>query len=231
MEPSSAAGLAAPEPCPAMTAMPGIIAFDNAGVRGFLHRPDGAGDDGVVLTHGAGGNCAAPVLVAAAAACAAAGLWVLRCDLPFRQRRPSGPPSPSGAAADREGLRSAVAAMRGVVPGRVFLGGHSYGGRQASMLAAEEPGVAAALLLLSYPLHPPKKPEQLRTAHFPLLRVPVVFVHGEADPFGSIEALREAVALIPAAAQIIPVAGAGHDLKRARFDAAPAVAALLASAG
>jgi hypothetical protein len=214
-----------------VTAISGITAFENAGVRGFLHQPDRPGDDGVVLTHGAGGNCAAPMLVAIAAAFAAAGLCALRCDLPFRQLRPSGPPSPAGAAADREGLRGAVAAMRGLVPGRVFLGGHSYGGRQASMLAAEDPHVAAALLLLSYPLHPPKKPEQLRTGHFPQLRVPAVFVHGAADPFGSIEALRAAVSLIPAAAQIIPVAGAGHDLKRGRLDAAPVVAALLASAG
>src|SRR5208283_483441 len=111
------------------------------------------------------------------------GVCVLRYDLPFRQKRPHGPPSPSTSAADREGLRDAVAAMRAIVPGRVFLGGQSYGGRQASMLAAECPQLAAALLLLSYPLHPPGKPEQPRTAHFPALRTPSLFVHGPRDPF------------------------------------------------
>ena len=123
---------------------------------------------------------------------------MLRCDLPFRQRRATGPPSPSTAAADREGLRRAVEAMRELVPGQVFLGGQSYGGRQATMLAADEPEVAAALLLFSYPLHPPGKPDRLRTEHFPRLRVPAVFVQGSADPFGSLAELRSAVALIPA---------------------------------
>ena len=133
----------------------------------------------------------APLLAAAADAFADAGLWVLRCDLPFRQRRPTGPPSPATAAADREGLRSAVEAMRELVPGAVFLGGQSYGGRQATMLAADEPELAAGLLLFSYPLHPPGKPDRLRTEHFPRLRVPAVFVQGTADPFGSIDGGRD----------------------------------------
>jgi uncharacterized protein len=207
--------------------MASIIPFEKAGVRGFLHRPDGASEEGLVLTHGAGGNCNAPLLVEAANAFSAAGLCVLRCDLPFRQRRPSGPPSPASAAADRAGLRSAIAAMRGIVSGRVFLGGLSYGGRQVTMLAADEPGLAKALLLLSYPLHPPGKPTQLRTEHFPRLRVRAVFVHGTVDPFGSIEELRSAVSMIPAPVQIIPIEGAGHDLRRGRFDLKVLVTALL----
>jgi uncharacterized protein len=161
------------------------IPFERPGVRGVLHRPYDIGGHGLVLTHGAGGNCHSPLLVSAAEAFAAAGLSVLRCDLPFRQRRPKGPPSPASAAADREGLRQALVAMRGIVPGPVALGGLSYGGRQASMLAAEQPDMAA-LLLLSYPLHPPGKPERLRIEHFPGLSVPSVFVQGTRDPFGSI---------------------------------------------
>jgi predicted alpha/beta-hydrolase family hydrolase len=204
-----------------------VVPFERPGVRGFLHRPEGAPEQGLVLTHGAGGNCNAPLLIAAADAFCGHGLCVLRCDLPFRQRRPSGPPSPATAAADREGLRSAVAALRVIVSGPVFLGGQSYGGRQASMLAADEAGVAAALLLFSYPLHPPGKPERLRTEHFPRLRMPAVFVQGSADPFGSLEQLRSAVSLIPARVRIIPVAGAGHDLKRGRFDLEAVVNALL----
>jgi uncharacterized protein len=203
------------------------IAFEDGGVRGFLHRPRSANGPGLVLTHGAGGDCRMPLLVAAAEAFVAAGVTVLRCDLPFRQRRPKGPPSPSGAAADRAGLREAAGALRRAVAGPVFLGGQSYGGRQATMLAAEEPGLADALLLFSYPLHPPGRPERLRTEHFPRLAVPALFVSGTADPFGAPNDLRVAVGLIFARTRIIVVDGAGHDLRRGRFDLAAVAAALL----
>src|SRR6266851_9977912 len=205
-----------------------IVAFETEGVRGFLHRPDGASRGGLILTHGAGGNCNAPLLVAAAAAFSAAGFEALRVDLPFRQRRPTGPPSPANAAADRAGLRQAVAALRAIVPGPITLGGQSYGGRQSTMLAADEPGLVEALLLFSYPLHPPGKPERLRTEHFPRLRIPALFVHGTADPFGSIAELRLAVSLIPAPVQVMQIEGAGHDLRRGRFDLGAVVAAALA---
>ena len=128
------------------------------------------------------------------------------------------PPSPAGAVADRAGLREAVVKMRSLVQGRVFLGGHSYGGRQSTMLAAEEPGLVDGLLLLSYPLHPPGKPAQLRTAHFPSLRTTAVFVHGTKDEFGSIEEMRAALELIPAHVELVPVEGAGHDLGKGRKD-------------
>jgi predicted alpha/beta-hydrolase family hydrolase len=99
---------------------------------------------------------------------------------------------------------------------RVFLAGHSYGGRQASMFCAEQPEeesqLAAGLLLLSYPLHPPRKPEQLRTQHFFHLSTPALFVHGTRDPFGSVAEIEQAVKLIPAKTKILPVEGAGHDL-------------------
>src|SRR6266849_1619987 len=74
-------------------------------VRGFLHRPAGPPRRGLVLTHGAGSDCDAPLLLAMAAAFVRAGFTVLRCDLPFRQARAVGPPLPHGAARDRAGLR------------------------------------------------------------------------------------------------------------------------------
>ncbi len=181
-------------------------------VRGYLHRPATAGGDGLVLTHGAGGNCHTPLLQALAVAFADEGVVVLRCDLPYRQARASGPPSPGTAARDREGLRHALQAMREIARGRVYLGGQSYGGRQASLLAADEAGLAAALLLLSYPLHPPGRPAELRTAHLPKLTTPALFVHGTQDPFGSITELNAARALIPAPTALLTVEGAGHDL-------------------
>lgn len=189
--------------------------FHRDGVSGVLHRPDLPNGDAVVLTHGAGSNCNAPLLARLASAFADAGLIALRYDLPYRQQRRSGPPHPSSAAKDRDGVRQAVHAIGEFATGRIFAGGHSYGGRQTAMLAAEEPALAAGLLLLSYPLHPPGKPENLRTAFFPNLKIPALFVHGSADPFGSLEELREAIAIIPASTDLLPVEGAGHDLKRA----------------
>src|SRR5579872_1420355 len=141
------------------------ISVDDLPVRGFLHVPAGGGANCLVLTHGAGANAASPLLTAMAEAFCESGLIVLRCDLPFRQARPHGPPPRGSAERDQAGLRAALAAMRRVTAGRIYLGGHSYGGRQASMLAASETGVAEALLLLSYPLHPPQRPAELRTAH------------------------------------------------------------------
>jgi predicted alpha/beta-hydrolase family hydrolase len=191
--------------------------YDAEGVRGYLHKAGGA-RDGMALTHGAGGNCNAPLLLAVADAFQAAGVTVLRCDLPFRQQRPSGPPRPADAAKDRAGLRAAVAAMRQLVAGRIVLAGLSYGGRQASMLAAEEPQLVEALMLLSYPLHPPGKPAQMRTAHLPELRSRALFVHGSNDPFGSIGEMEAALRIITAPHELIVIEGAGHDLRRGRFD-------------
>jgi uncharacterized protein len=94
----------------------------------------------------------------------------------------------------------------------VFLGGHSYGGRQASMLAADQPGLMDGLLLLSYPLHPPQKPAELRTAHFPRLQTPALFVSGNCDGFGSIDELGSALKLIPARTELLSIPGAGHEL-------------------
>jgi predicted alpha/beta-hydrolase family hydrolase len=187
-------------------------------VRGYLHRPAREPEGIAVLAHGAGSNANALLLVWVARALCEGGLLVLRCDLPYRQRRASGPPRPAEAAGDREGLLRAVEEMRRLSPGPVLLGGQSYGGRQASMLAADQPGTADCLLLLSYPLHPPGKPEQVRTAHLPRLRQPCLFVHGARDPFGSIEEMRDALRLV-GRSELMMVEGAGHDLKGANASA------------
>jgi uncharacterized protein len=181
-------------------------------VRGFLHVPAEANGDGLVLTHGAGANCGSRLLMAVAEAFAEVGVMVLRCDLPFRQQRPQGPPFPGSAATDRNGLLRAARVLQETAPGRIYLGGHSYGGRQASILAAEEKRLAAGLLLLSYPLHPPRKPTELRVAHFPQLETPALFVHGSRDPFGSVEELSSALKLIPSRSLLLEVAGSGHEL-------------------
>jgi len=181
-------------------------------VRGFLHEPSQTNGDALILTHGAGANCQSKLLIALADAFVGVGYLVVRCDLPFRQSRPHGPPFPAMAARDREGLRRAVDLLRSRTSGRIFLGGHSYGGRQGSMLAAEQSQLAAGLLLLSYPLHPPRKAAELRTAHFPQLKTPSLFVHGGRDPFGSHDEMKAALALIPAKALLMEIEGAGHEL-------------------
>jgi hypothetical protein len=181
-------------------------------VRGFLHEPAQANGNALVLTHGAGANCQSRLLTALAGAFAETGFLVLRCDLPFRQLRPFGPPFPALASRDREGLQRAVEVLRQKASGHIFLGGHSYGGRQASILAAEQRDLVAGLLLLSYPLHPPRKPTELRTAHFPQLHTPALFVHGARDPFGSHEELRSAMALLPGKNRLLEIEGAGHEL-------------------
>ena len=181
-------------------------------VRGYLDTPETPNGDGLVLSHGAGSNAQSPLLIALAETFSANGFTVLRCDLPYRQSRSFGPPGPSDAARDRAGLKNALAAVRRMIPGRLFLGGHSYGGRQSSMLCAEEPDLVAALLLLSYPLHPPRKPEQQRTQHLPDLRTPTLFVHGTRDPFGSIAEMEHTRKMIPAKTKLLVLEGAGHDL-------------------
>jgi predicted alpha/beta-hydrolase family hydrolase len=186
----------------------------------FLHKPETPNGNSVILTHGAGSDSNSRLLVAVAEALSAAGFVVLRFDLPFRQSRPQGPPLPAHAAADRAGLRDAANAIRERTKGRLVLGGHSYGGRQSSMLAAEDPKVADALLLLSYPLHPPRKPEQLRTAHLPDVKAPAVFVHGTRDPFGSPEEMRGALQHMGGPSVLSLLQGAGHDLRSGKFDIA-----------
>jgi predicted alpha/beta-hydrolase family hydrolase len=180
-------------------------------VRGALHHVPGS-VDALVLTHGAGSDHRAPMLIAVADVFARAGVTVLRCDLPFRQARASGPPSVSAAPRDRHGLANALEAVAPYATRRRFVGGHSYGGRQASMLLAEAKDAAHGLLLMSYPLHPPGKPERARAAHLAEIGVPTLFVHGTRDPFGTIEEIEGARTAMRAPAVVLMVAGAGHGL-------------------
>jgi len=195
---------------------PAVERVEHELVRGWLHSPSVPPASknekpGLVIAHGAGSNCESPLLIAIATAFAAAGYPALRIDLPYRQLKPAGPPVPGGSARDREGLLRAAAIMRKRM-GKVILGGHSYGGRQSSMLAAERPDAAEMLLLLSYPLHPPRNPDRLRTAHFLSLKTPALFVHGTRDPFGHSEEMQRAITIIPGRTQLVTIAKAGHEL-------------------
>ena len=170
-----------------------------------------------MLTHGAGGSRESPLLKQLCDEWARRGWLAIRYNLPYRRRRPKGPPSGS-AATDRAGIVEAVALARTLANGPVIAGGHSYGGRQTSMAVADREVAVDVLTLFSYPVHPPGKPDRPRTEHLPRIAVPTVFTHGTSDPFGTIEELRAAAALIPAPTEIVEIRGARHDLGSKTLD-------------
>jgi predicted alpha/beta-hydrolase family hydrolase len=195
-------------------------------IAGIAHEPSeqrqGAPKGTVMLTHGAGGSRESPLLTKICDEWARRGWLAVRYNLPYRQRRPKGPPSGS-AAKDQAGVVEAIALAHTLTKGPVIAGGHSYGGRMTSMVIAEGAAAVDVLTLFSYPLHPPGKPERARTDHLPRITVPTVFTHGTADPFGTIDELRPAAALIPAPTEIVEITGARHDLGSKTLDV-PALA-------
>ncbi len=191
-------------------------------IAGIAHEPAAKPKGVVVLTHGAGGSRESPLLQRICDQWAARGWLAVRYNLPYRRRRPKGPPSGS-AASDQAGIVEAIELAHTLTKGPVVAGGHSYGGRMTSMVVAEELAKVHVLTLFSYPLHPPGKPERARTEHLPRISVPTAFTHGTADPFGSIEELRPAAALIPADTEIVEITGARHDLGSKSLDV-PALA-------
>jgi uncharacterized protein len=191
-------------------------------IAGVAHEPDGSPAGVVVLTHGAGGDRDSLLLQQVCDEWARRGWLAVRYNLPYRRRRPKGPPS-GAAAADRAGIVEAITVCRGLSGGPLIAGGHSYGGRQTSMVVASGEAGVDVLTLFSYPVHPPGKPERPRTEHLPDIRVPTVFTHGTSDPFGTPGELRDAAALIAAPTEVVEITGARHDLRSKTLDV-PALA-------
>jgi uncharacterized protein len=181
-------------------------------IAGIAHEPKGTPKGVAALTHGAGGSRESILLQEICDEWARRGWLAVRYNLPYRRRRPTGPPSGS-AATDRAGIVEAIALCRALAGGPLIAGGHSYGGRQTSMVVASEQVPVDALTLFSYPVHPPGKPERARIEHLPDIKVPTVFAHGTSDPFGTPEELREAAALITGTTAVVEIAGARHDLR------------------
>jgi len=186
-------------------------------IAGVAHEPEGKAKGAVVLTHGAGGSRESPLLIKICDEWAGRGWLAVRYNLPYRRRRPKGPPSGS-AATDQAGVVEAIELARTLTKGPVIAGGHSYGGRMTSMVIADQAAAVDVLTLFSYPLHPPGKPERARTEHLPRIAAPTVFTHGTADPFGTIDELRPAAQLIPAPTEIVEITGARHDLGSKTLD-------------
>ncbi|HET9874592.1 MAG TPA: alpha/beta family hydrolase [Mycobacterium sp.] len=186
-------------------------------IAGVAHRPDRGPAGVVVLTHGAGGSRESTLLQRVCDEWAQRGWLAIRYNLPFRRRRPKGPPSGSGAT-DRAGIIEAIGYARGLTGGPLVAGGHSYGGRQTSMVAATGETPLDLLMLFSYPVHPPGKPERTRTDHLGGIAVPTVFVQGSSDPFGTLAEVQAAAALIPAATAVVEITHARHDLGSKTLD-------------
>jgi uncharacterized protein len=184
--------------------------------------------DGVALWPGAGSSREHPALVAVEAALDP--LPVARVDFPYRRE---GRRAPDRAPKLIAALREEVAALCdqwGTAPERIVLGGRSMGGRIASMAVAE--GLpAAGLVLLAYPLHPPGKPERLRTEHLPEVAVPTLFVSGDRDTFGTPGELAAAHELVTGPVTTHTVAGGRHELKGADEAVATVVADWVRSLG
>ena len=171
----------------------------------------------MALWPGAGSSADQPSLVALEAALAP--LPVARTDFPYRREGRRAPDrAPKLMASVREEV-TFLCERLGTTSEHLVLGGRSMGGRICSMVAAGDDGLpplpVAGIVLISYPLHPPGKPERLRTAHLPELRVPVLFVCGDRDAFGTPEELAGAQELIPGPVTNVTVPGRGHDLKGA----------------
>ena len=177
-----------------------------------------------MLTHGAGGDRDQHTLVSIAEGLAP--LPVERINFPYRAQGRRPPDPAPKLLAFLNGEIPAIAARMGTDPGRLVLGGRSMGGRMCSMAVAE--GLpAAGLVLLSYPLHPPGKPERLRIGHFASIQVPCLFISGDRDPFGTPDELSAHLPAVEGPVTALWLEGEGHDPKRSDAEIAEAVAAWL----
>jgi uncharacterized protein len=188
-------------------------------IAGIAHEPTGTASGVVVLTHGAGGSRESKLLQQVCDEWARRGWLAVRYNLPYRRRRPKGPPSGS-AVSDRTGIVEAITLCRGLAEGPLIAGGHSYGGRQTSLVVAANEAPVDVLTLFSYPVHPPGKPERPRTEHLPDITVPTVFTYGTSDPFGTPAEVRDAAALIAGPTELVEITGARHDLGSKTLDVA-----------
>ncbi len=180
--------------------------------------------EGMVLTHGAGGDRDQHTLVAIAEGLAP--LPVERINFPYRNQGRRPPDRAPKLLDFLHDVIPAIAERLGTEPGRLVLGGRSMGGRMCSLAVAE--GMSAAgLVLLSYPLHPPKRPENLRTAHFGTVDVPCLFISGDRDPFGTPEEFGAHLPAIKGPVTTVWLEGERHDPKKADADIVAAVASWL----
>lgn len=165
--------------------------------------------EALLLTPGAGGGADHRTLVDIEAALNGR-IPVRRHDFAYRRAGRRAPPRAPSVASELAGDLPQLAAELGVSPDAMAIGGRSFGGRVCSMAVADG-APAAGLVLLSYPLHPPGRPERLRTEHFERIGVPCLFISGTRDPFATPDELSEHTAAIAGPVTLSFVDGAGHD--------------------
>jgi predicted alpha/beta-hydrolase family hydrolase len=177
---------------------------------------------GLILTPGASARRDHPALLAIDQAVTAAGLVVERIEFPGQAAGKRRPDPPEVCIETIRKAAAELAARLDVPARRIALGGRSMGGRMCSLAVAE--GLeAAALVLVSYPLHPPGRPNRLRTAHFPGLTLPCLFVSGRRDAFGTTAELEGETGAIPGLVTLVFVDG-DHSLRKRETEVADVVA-------
>ncbi|MGH7297937.1 MAG: alpha/beta hydrolase family protein [Polyangiaceae bacterium] len=179
--------------------------YSRAGPRGAA-----AAGPTLVLAHGAGAPQAHPWMVGMATAVAARGIDAVTFDFLYMQGKRRGPDRPDVLEATWLAVIAAVRTR--LAPPALFIGGKSMGGRIATQVAARDDVDVAGIVLLGYPLHPPGKPGQLRTAHLPRVRAPMLFVQGTRDPFGGPDELAPHLVGLAPGTRIFPVDGGDHSL-------------------
>jgi predicted alpha/beta-hydrolase family hydrolase len=188
---------------------------DNAGMtrRGISVYPTENAHAGLILAHGAGAGQKSPFMVAAARALAARGIVTATFDFPYMAE---GRKLPDKGPVLEDAWREAIADASARPPFAglpLFIGGKSMGGRIASQAAAEGPLAISGLVFLGYPLHPPGKPTQRRDAHLPKIHVPMLFVQGGRDAFGSAAEIRELLPRLAPTTELYEVEGGDHSFK------------------
>jgi len=204
--------------------------------------PSDRAASGLVLAHGAGGGQTSPFVVRAGRELAARGIVVATFDFPYITAGRSAPDKPAVLEAH---WRAVIDEARGrsEFKGRpLFIGGKSMGGRIASQVAAAGVDGVAGLIFFGYPLHPPGRPQQRRDAHLPDIRLPMLFIQGTRDEFGTSAEIRELLPRLDAGARIVEIADGDHSFKTrtkvtgrkpdaALVDVFDAAAAFMASGG
>jgi predicted alpha/beta-hydrolase family hydrolase len=178
----------------------------------------------LILGHGAGAPQAHPWMVATSRGLAERGVHVVTFNFPYSELRRSAPDKPEVLEATWVAAIQAVRARPAAKGHQLFIGGKSMGGRIASQVASkwEEPagpgGPLAGLVFFGYPLHPTGKPQQLRAAHLPLIKAPMLFIQGSKDSFGTPAELEPFLKKIPGAT-VYPIDGGDHSLRVSRTPA------------
>ncbi len=183
------------------------FAWRDGEVSGARTFPDGDARATFILAHGAGGDMTHPTLVAIAEGLAGENIEVVRFNFPYREAGRKAPDRQEKL----EACYWAVAKEVAEEADRLYLGGGSMGGRIATHIVSDG-FPAAGLILQSYPLHPPGKPERIRDEHLTRIAVPMLFLWGTKDPFGTADLMKATIEKLPTAT-LYPIEGGDHGLK------------------